>query len=68
LEQTPAGRTFKKGVSNGIDHHSHADQWARKSIVNVALSGSFSSDRTIAEYASEIWSVEPCPVIDCDAI
>ncbi|MBV9609587.1 MAG: glycogen/starch/alpha-glucan phosphorylase, partial [Acidobacteria bacterium] len=36
--------------------------WARKAILNVASSGKFSSDRTIAEYAAEIWRVEPCPV------
>jgi starch phosphorylase len=35
--------------------------WARKAILNVAGSGKFSSDRTIAEYASEIWGVKPCP-------
>jgi glycogen phosphorylase len=28
----------------------------------VAGSGKFSSDRTIAEYASGIWNAEPCPV------
>jgi glycogen phosphorylase len=37
--------------------------WARKAILNVASSGKFSSDRTIAEYNSEIWKVEPCPVL-----
>jgi starch phosphorylase len=36
--------------------------WARKAILNVAGSGKFSSDRTIAEYASEIWNARPCPV------
>jgi glycogen phosphorylase len=36
--------------------------WARKAILNVANSGKFSSDRTMAEYASEIWKVEACPV------
>jgi len=36
--------------------------WARKAILNVASSGTFSSDRTISEYASEIWKVKPCPV------
>jgi len=36
--------------------------WARKAILNVASSGKFSSDRTIGQYASEIWKVEPCPV------
>jgi len=38
------------------------DAWARKAILNVASSGKFSSDRTIAEYAADIWGAEPCPV------
>jgi len=38
------------------------DGWARKSILNVASSGKFSSDRTIVEYATEIWKAQPCPV------
>jgi starch phosphorylase len=38
------------------------DAWARKAILNVAASGKFSSDRTIAQYASEIWGVKACPV------
>ena len=39
----------------------YADQpaWTRKVILNLAASGRFSSDRTIAEYASEIWHAEP---------
>jgi len=36
--------------------------WARSAILNVAASGKFSSDRTIAEYAAEIWHARPCPV------
>jgi starch phosphorylase len=36
--------------------------WARKAILNVAASGKFSSDRTIAEYAAEIWDARPCPI------
>ncbi len=38
------------------------DDWTHRAIMNVAHSGKFSSDRTIAQYASEIWKVEPCPV------
>jgi starch phosphorylase len=42
--------------------YANPDGWARKAILNVAGSGKFSSDRTINEYASQIWSVQPCPV------
>jgi starch phosphorylase len=42
--------------------YANPDAWARKAILNVACSGKFSSDRTIAEYAADIWKVEPCLV------
>lgn len=35
--------------------------WTRKSILSTAGSGKFSSDRTIMEYAKDIWDVEGCP-------
>jgi starch phosphorylase len=38
------------------------DAWSRTAILNVAGSGRFSSDRTISEYAGDIWNAVPCPI------
>ncbi|MEQ8220834.1 MAG: glycogen/starch/alpha-glucan phosphorylase, partial [Candidatus Eremiobacterota bacterium] len=35
------------------------EEWTKKSIINTACTGKFSSDRTIKEYAEEIWHVKP---------
>ena len=40
------------------DHHA----WNEKAVLNIASSAKFSSDRTIDEYAKEIWHLEKCPV------
>jgi starch phosphorylase len=47
-----------------MDLYANPDGWAQKSILNVASSGKFSSDRTISEYAAGIWNIKPCPVQD----
>jgi starch phosphorylase len=39
--------------------YSDSEAWTHKTILNIAASGKFSSDRTIAEYAREIWNTEP---------
>jgi starch phosphorylase len=36
--------------------------WARRAVLNIAASGRFSSDRTIREYARDIWGAAPCPI------
>ncbi len=38
------------------------DEWTRRSILYTAGSGFFSSDRTIKQYADEIWDVKPMPL------
>jgi starch phosphorylase len=44
------------------DLYADGTGWARKAILNIAGSGKFSSDRTIAEYAGDIWNAKSCPV------
>eukprot|EP00090_Calanus_glacialis_P008728 TRINITY_DN1708_c0_g1_i5.p1 TRINITY_DN1708_c0_g1~~TRINITY_DN1708_c0_g1_i5.p1 ORF type:complete len:419 (-),score=178.01 TRINITY_DN1708_c0_g1_i5:194-1420(-) len=39
--------------------YNNTAKWAEMAIHNIASSGKFSSDRTIAEYAREIWGMEP---------
>lgn len=37
-------------------------EWTKKAVLNVARMGKFSSDRTIKQYANEIWHIEPVPI------
>jgi starch phosphorylase len=41
------------------NHFREPDTWTSKAILNVARIGRFSSDRTVAEYARDIWGIEP---------
>eukprot|EP01114_Cavostelium_apophysatum_P003579 TRINITY_DN1354_c0_g1_i2.p1 TRINITY_DN1354_c0_g1~~TRINITY_DN1354_c0_g1_i2.p1 ORF type:complete len:919 (+),score=264.06 TRINITY_DN1354_c0_g1_i2:132-2888(+) len=47
-------------AQNAVDkcYQNHAE-WTRKSIMSTAGSGTFSSDRTIRQYAQKIWGIEP---------
>jgi starch phosphorylase len=45
-----------------LELYAKPEGWTGKVIANVASSGRFSSDRTIAEYAAGIWDAKPCPV------
>ena len=55
-------KSYLEADSRLLELHAKPEEWTRKAILNVAGSGKFSSDRTIAEYASEIWNAKPCPV------
>jgi glycogen phosphorylase len=55
-------RSYLEADHRLTELYADRDAWARKAILNVAGSGKFSSDRTIAQYAAEIWSAKPCPV------
>jgi len=55
-------RSFLDADRRLTELYNNPDAWAQKAIRNVASSGKFSSDRTIAEYAADIWNVSACPV------
>ncbi|MFN9915669.1 MAG: glycogen/starch/alpha-glucan phosphorylase, partial [Pirellulaceae bacterium] len=59
LADLPAYVAMQEKVAAAFGDH---ELWTRKSIINVASSGKFSSDRTIAEYASSIWNTPACPI------
>jgi len=55
-------RSYLEADGRLVALYRDGDAWAHKAILNVAASGRFSSDRTVAEYATEIWHARPCPV------
>jgi starch phosphorylase len=55
-------RSYLDADARAVELYRDRGAWAHKAILNVAASGNFSSDRSIAQYASDIWHVRPCPV------
>jgi len=55
-------RSFSDCQSRVDAAYKDRDGWARKAILNTARVGKFSSDRTIREYAKEIWKLPPMPI------
>ena len=55
-------RSYLEADARLLALHADRSAWARRAILNVAGSGRFSSDRTIAEYAADIWHLKPCPI------
>jgi starch phosphorylase len=55
-------RSYADAHARVLARYGDRAAWAAAAIRNVAASGPFSSDRTIAEYAAGIWGAEWCPV------
>ncbi len=49
---------FKEAEDNVFKAYKDTKRWAQMSLMNIANSGIFSSDRTILQYANEIWHIE----------
>ena len=50
--------SFVVAQQEANDMYKTQDKWVKSAIINVAKSGKFSSDRTIHEYAKEIWDIK----------
>ena len=50
---------YVQAQKDAADAYRDADNWIRMSILNTAVAGKFSSDRTIAEYNRDIWKLKP---------
>jgi starch phosphorylase len=55
-------RAYSDAQKTAESWYQKPDVWYRKAALNVASSGKFSSDRTIREYARDIWHIDPCPI------
>lgn len=54
--------SFVTAQNRAAHTYAEINGWNRMSILNSARSGRFSADRTVIEYAEDIWNVAPLPV------
>ena len=50
---------YSHAQKNIEERYRNKEEWAKTCLINIAQSGYFSSDRTIKQYAEEIWNIEP---------
>ena len=51
--------SYKNTFDRMIADYSDRDAWLKKSLMNIANAGYFSADRSIREYAENIWHITP---------
>ncbi len=54
--------SYAKIQEKANKYYTNKSEWAKSAIINVANSGKFSSDRTIKQYADEIWNLKPVSI------
>lgn len=54
--------SFKQTQERVFEDYKDKKKWAQKCFANLYSSGIFSSDRTIKQYADEIWYIKPAPI------
>ncbi len=54
----PDFQSYKKTKEQAFADYENRLEWAEKMLVNIAMAGYFSSDRTIAEYNKDIWNLD----------
>ncbi len=59
--------SYDKAHTAALELYKDRESWNRKAVLNIASSGKFSSDRTIQQYADEIWDVKPCRIDDLES-
>lgn len=59
--------SYDAAHSSALELYRDRTAWNRKAVINIASSGKFSSDRTIGEYARDIWDLKSCKVPNGDA-
>ena len=50
---------FNKAIQQAAADYTDRDAWAKKALMNMSRIGYFSSDRSVMEYAKNIWHVDP---------
>ena len=59
LKSDPYARHFETAPANASKLYADKEQWNRMSLMNIANSGIFAADRSIADYANNIWNIKP---------
>ncbi|MBQ9746597.1 MAG: glycogen/starch/alpha-glucan phosphorylase, partial [Clostridia bacterium] len=51
--------SYVKTDHTAVDDYSDRETWTKRSLLNIAAAGRFASDRSIGEYAENIWNLKP---------